>query len=97
MNIVRTLPLVLCIVIPGTTLAKSGLEGVEFGANKQQLVRDTREKCQPKQQISDDVWANKILASEDNKYAIRNARVALEKNNQKDYENAISKIKCPTL
>lgn len=97
MNIVRVLPLVLCIVIPGVTFAKSGLDGLEFGANKQQLVRDTKEKCQPKQKISDDAWANKILASEDNQYAIRNAKVALEKNNQKDYKNAISKITCPPL
>ncbi|CAM3858815.1 YicS family protein [Rahnella bruchi] len=97
MNIVRALPLIIIMSMPGIALADSAFQSLEFGKNKQQLVRDTKEKCQPEKKVSDDDWANKILLSKDNKDLIRNAKTALEKNNNRDYEKAIGQIKCPQL
>jgi hypothetical protein len=97
MNIVRALPLIIIVSMPGIALADSPFQSLEFGKNKQQLVRDTKEKCQPEIKVSDDDWANKILASGDNKHLISNAKTALEKNNNRDYQKALGQIKCPQL
>ncbi|MBU9845413.1 YicS family protein [Rahnella ecdela] len=97
MNIVRALPLITIMSMPGIALADSAFQSLEFGKNKQQLVRDTKEKCQPEIKVSDDDWTNKILASGDNKYLINKAKTALEKNNNRDYQKAIGQIKCPQL
>ena len=40
-------------------------------------------------------FANKVLATDGNKNAVREATLAKERNNQKSYQAAIDKIVCP--
>ena len=44
---------------------------------------------------SDNDFANKVLATDGNKNAVREATLAKERNNQKSYQAAIDKIVCP--
>ena len=54
-----------------------------------------KEKCAPASTLSDNDFANKILASKDNQSYVREATLAKERNNQKGYLAAIDKIRCP--
>ncbi len=52
-------------------------------------------KCAPASHLSDNDFANKVLATDGNKNAVREATLAKERNNQKSYQAAIDKIVCP--
>ncbi|VTM60306.1 secreted protein [Klebsiella pneumoniae] len=50
-----------------------------------------KEKCAPASHLSDNDFANKVLATDGNKNAVREATLAKERNNQKSYQAAIDK------
>ena len=62
---------------------------------KQQVLKAVEEKCAPASHLSDNDFANKVLATDGNKNAVREATLAKERNNQKSYQAAIDKIVCP--
>ena len=64
-------------------------------AAKQQVLKAVKEKCAPASHLSDNDFANKVLATDGNKNAVREATLAKERNNQKSYRAAIDKIVCP--
>ncbi|ADO46327.1 YicS family protein [[Enterobacter] lignolyticus] len=78
-------------------VASSPLEGLKFEQQKQQVIKDIKAACKPKTTLSDNDFANKVLASEDNKLNVRNATLELERNNKQGYKEAIGKVKCPAL
>jgi hypothetical protein len=96
MKISPMLYLAACLVVPAAQ-ADSPLKGLQFEQQKQQVMKDIRKACTPKQNLSDNDFANKILASEDNKRRVRDATLALERNNEKNYWDAIGKVQCPDL
>lgn len=97
MSIARNLTLLIFVLYSANTLANSAYESLQFGQYKQQIVSDLKKACHPQNKTSDEALANKILANEDNKPYIRDARIALERNNEKNYWDAISKVECPEM
>ncbi|MBV8045328.1 YicS family protein [Pluralibacter sp.] len=75
--------------------ASSPLQGLKFEQQKQQVIKDIKAVCKPKTPLSDNDFANKVIASEDNKLHVREATLALDRNNKQAYKDAISKVKCP--
>lgn len=75
--------------------ASTPLQGLKFEQQKQQVIKDIKAACKPKTAISDNDFANKVLASEDNKRHVRDATLALERNNKQGYKDAIGNVKCP--
>lgn len=61
--------------------AESPLQSLQFEQQKQQVLKAVKEKCAPASHLSDNDFANKVLAK--------------ERNNQKSYQAAIDKIVCP--
>lgn len=55
-------------------------------AAKQQVLKAVKEKCAPASHLSDNDFANKVLATDGNKNAVREATLAKERNNQKSYQ-----------
>ncbi|WBM69856.1 hypothetical protein OH773_17070 [Buttiauxella sp. WJP83] len=97
MTLARTLSLLLLVLCSTNALASSAYESLQFGKYKQQITADLKKTCHPQKKMSDDDWANKILSNEENKRYIRDARIALERNNEKNYWDAISKVECPEM
>ncbi|AYN27379.1 MULTISPECIES: YicS family protein [Buttiauxella] len=97
MTIARSLSLLLFVFYSANTLAASPYESLQFGKYKQQITADLKKTCHPQKKMTDEAWGNKILANEDNKMYIRDARIALERNNEKNYWEAISKVECPEM
>lgn len=97
MKTARTLTLLFLVLCSTNALAGSAYESLQFGKYKQQIVSDLKKVCHTQKKISDEELANKILSSEENKGYIREARIALERNNEKNYWNAIGNVECPEM
>lgn len=96
MNKSGLIVLLACLAAP-VAWANSPLQGLQFEQQKQQVMKDVRKACAPKQKLSDTEFGNKILTSEENKRHVRDATLALERNNQQNYWDAIGKVQCPDL
>ncbi|WP_330984645.1 MULTISPECIES: YicS family protein [Enterobacterales] len=88
--------LLACMTVPAA-LASTPMKGLQFEAQKQQVMKDVKKTCTPSKTMSDTDFGNKILANEENKMHVRDATIALERNNQKNYWDAIGQIQCPDM
>ncbi|MGE0972689.1 YicS family protein [Klebsiella sp. WOUb02] len=75
--------------------AESPLQSLQFEQQKQQVLKAVKEKCAPATAISDNDFANSVLAAKENQTYVREATLAKERNNQQNYRAAIDKITCP--
>lgn len=96
MKTVPFLCLLACFAAPAV-LASTPLKALQFEQQKQQVMKDVKKTCTPSKTMSDTDFGNKILASEENKMHVRDATIALERNNQKNYWDAIGQIQCPDM
>lgn len=53
--------------------------------------------CTPQGSPSDEAWEKTIMANEGNQQHIREAAVAMERNNQSNYWEALGKVECPDM
>jgi hypothetical protein len=88
--------LLACLALPAA-YASTPLQGLQFEQQKMQVMKDVKKTCTPSKNMSETDFANKILANEDNKRHVRDATLAMERNNQKNYWDAIGQIQCPDL
>ncbi|MGU3414881.1 YicS family protein [Enterobacteriaceae bacterium C34A] len=96
MKTVPLLCLLACFAAPAV-LASTPLKGLQFEQQKQQVMKDVKKTCTPSKNMSDADFGNKILANEENKMHVRDATIALERSNQKNYWDAIGQIQCPDM
>lgn len=96
MKTVPLLCLLACFAAPAA-LANTPMKGLQFEQQKQQVMKDVKKTCTPNKTMSDNEFGNKILANEENKMHVRDATIALERNNQKNYWDAIGQIQCPDM
>lgn len=82
----------LFITLPA--LAGSPLQGLKFEQQKQRVMKDVRARCKPAPGLADNNFANRILATEGNRLNVRAATIALERGDQKRYQDAIRRIIC---
>lgn len=87
-----TLSFVACLALP---VMAAPLEGLKFEQQKQQVVKDVKQKCPNSSGMSDAAFANHILDSAQNKQAVQTATRALDKNDRAGYAKAIKAIQCP--
>ncbi|CAI0996217.1 MULTISPECIES: YicS family protein [Serratia] len=91
----RKLLLWVCLLASGNALAESALQSLQFEQHKQQVMAELKKVCRQQAGTSDNDWANKILSVGDNKQHIREATVAIERKNEKNYRDALAKVQCP--
>ncbi len=63
--------------------AESPLQSLQFEQQKQQVLKAVKEKCAPASHLSDNDFANKVLATDGNKNAVREATLAKERTTRK--------------
>ncbi|MDA6166177.1 hypothetical protein OSK19_20895, partial [Escherichia coli] len=63
----------------------------------QHHLQDLRKICTPQASLSDEAWEKLMLSDENNKQHIREAIVAMERNNQSNYWEALGKVECPDM
>jgi hypothetical protein len=96
MKTVPILCLLACLSVPAA-YADSPMKGLQFEQQKLQVMKDVKKTCTPDPSMSETDFANKILANEDNKRHVRDATLAMERSNQKNYWDAIGQIQCPDM
>lgn len=75
--------------------AESPMEGLKFEQQKRQVIEDVKKNCAPAGAISDDQFANLVLETEDNRLRVREATLALERNDTQRYAAAVKQVQCP--
>ena len=88
--------LLACFAVP-TAFANTPMKSLQFEQQKQQVMKDVKKTCTPSEKMSDNDFGNRILSNEDNKRHVQDATIALERNNQKNYWDAIGQIQCPDM
>ena len=77
--------------MPGIVYAESPFSSL------QSAKQDLRKICTPQASLSDEAWEKLMLSDENNKQHIREAIVAMERNNQSNYWEALGKVECPDM
>lgn len=97
MKPVQLLCTALIFTLPGLALADSPYGGLQSVHEKNVVLKDLRKICAPQDSPSDKAWEKIILGNEANQQHIREAIVAMERNNQTNYWEALGKVECPDM
>ena len=77
--------------------AESPFSSLQSAKEKTTVLQDLRKICTPQASLSDEAWEKLMLSDESNKQHIREAIVAMERNNQSNYWEALGKVECPDM
>lgn len=83
--------------LSGFARADSPYGALQTVHEKNTILKDLRKLCSPKGSPSDDAWEKTIMSTEGNQLHIREAIVAMERNNQNNYWEALGKVECPDM
>ncbi|MCT4700393.1 hypothetical protein MUA02_20960 [Enterobacteriaceae bacterium H20N1] len=97
MALTKILPLLICLTASASAAAESAFQSLQFEQHKQQVMTELKKVCHQPKGMTDTAWANSILSSEDNQRHVREATVAIERNNTQNYWDAIGKVECPEM
>ncbi|MBV4973320.1 hypothetical protein I2993_09380 [Escherichia coli] len=78
-------------------LVRTFLSSLQSAKEKTTVLQDLRKICTPQASLSDEAWEKLMLSDENNKQHIREAIVAMERNNQSNYWEALGKVECPDM
>ena len=84
-------------ILPGLALADSPFSSLQSANEKKTVSADLRKICTPQASISEEAWEKMMLSDESNQQHIREAIVAMERNNQNNYWEALGKVECPDM
>ena len=83
--------------MPRIVYAESPFSSLQSAKEKTTVLQDLRKICTPQASLSDEAWEKLMLSDENNKQHIREAIVAMERNNQSNYWEALGKVECPDM
>jgi anaerobic C4-dicarboxylate transporter len=86
--------LVICLLFAAFVHAQTKDDPVKSEALKQSVLKDVKKACSPQGKETDKAWQAKIMTSEANKLLVKNAMLAMERNNLDGYWEAVSKVDC---
>ena len=85
------------LIFPAISQAESPFSSLQSAKEKTTVLQDLRKICTPQASLSDEAWEKLMLSDESNKQHIREAIVAMERNNQSNYWEALGKVECPDM
>lgn len=85
------------LALPGIALANSPYSSLQTANKKSTVLKELRKMCTPQASLSDEAWEKMIMSNESNQQHIREAIVAIERNNQNNYWEALGKVECPDM
>ncbi len=87
------LMITIFLIFPAISQAESPFSSLQSAKEKTTVLQDLRKICTPQASLSDEAW-EKLMLSDEN---IREAIVAMERNNQSNYWEALGKVECPDM
>lgn len=92
------LPMIAALfLLPCLAQADSPYGSLQSVHEKNTILKDLRKICTPQGSPSDEAWEKTIMANEGNQQHVREAIVAMERNNQNNYWEALGKVECPDM
>ncbi|EGI14129.1 putative transport protein [Escherichia coli M605] len=91
------LMITIFLIFPAISQAESPFSSLQSAKEKTTVLQDLRKICTPQASLSDEAWEKLMLSDENNKQHIREAIVAMERNNQSNYWEALGKVECPDM
>ena len=85
------------LIFPAISQAESPFSSLQSAKEKTTVLQDLRKICTPQASLSDEAWEKLMLSDENNKQHIREAIVAMERNNQSNYWEALGTVECPDM
>lgn len=85
------------LTFPAISQAESPFSSLQSAKEKTTVLQDLRKICTPQASLSDEAWEKLMLSDESNKQHIREAIVAMERNNQNNYWEALGKVEYPDM
>ena len=85
------------LIFPAISQAESPFSSLQSAKEKTTVLQDLRKICTPQASLSDEAWEKLMLSDENNKQHIREAIVAMERNNQSNDWEALGKVECPDM
>ena len=85
------------LIFPAISQAESPFSSLQSAKEKTTVLQDLRKICTPQASLSDEAWEKLMLSDENNKQHIREAIVAMERNNQSNYWEALGNVECPDM
>lgn len=79
------------LIFPAISQAESPFSSLQSAKEKTTVLQDLRKICTPQASLSDEAWEKLMLSDENNKQHIREAIVAMERNNQSNYWEALGR------
>lgn len=86
--------LIVCLLFAAFVHAQELNDPVKVEQMKQAVLKDVKKACAPQRKQSDKEWQAMIMSSEANRMLVKNAVVAMERNNQEGYWDAVSQVDC---
>ena len=86
------LMITIFLIFPAISQAESPFSSLQSAKEKTTVLQDLRKICTPQASLSDEAWEKLMLSDESNKQHIREAIVAMERNNQSNYWEALGKV-----
>ncbi|MFY9994245.1 MAG: YicS family protein [Leclercia sp.] len=89
--------LVVCLLFAAFVHAEDAQEvddPVKLEQMKQLVLKDVKKACAPQRKQSDQEWEKMIMSSEANQMLVKNAVVAMKRNNLDGYWDAVSRVDC---
>lgn len=86
--------LIVCLLFAAFVHAGEKDDPTKLEQAKQLVLKDVKKACAPQRKQSETEWQKMILSSEANRLLMRNALLAVERNNQEAYWEAVSKMDC---
>ena len=91
------LMITIFLIFPAISQAESPFSSLQSAKEKTTVLQDLRKICTPQASLSDEAWEKLMLSDESNKQHIREAIVAMERNNQSNYWEALGKVECTDM
>lgn len=92
-----TLLLIFTFSLCQHRIRRVAFSSLQSAKEKTTVLQDLRKICTPQASLSDEAWEKLMLSDENNKQHIREAIVAMERNNQSNYWEALGKVECPDM
>ncbi|MCI1899026.1 MAG: hypothetical protein LKI85_11755 [Enterobacter sp.] len=86
--------LVICLLFAAFVHAQDKQDPVKDEKIKQVVMHDIKKVCSPQSKQTDKQWQATILSSEANKLLVKNAVLAMERDNLDNYWEAVGKVDC---
>lgn len=86
--------LIVCLLFTAFAHAQTEEDPAKYEQLKQLVMKDVKKACSPQGNLSDKQWQEKILSSQVNQLLIKNAILAMERDNLKNYWDAVGEVDC---